>query len=258
MSTPADPADLGTPVNPLWLTAFLDNSAAHHDASVEFWRQATGYGLSLPRGDDGEFASLVPAAGDAYLKTQRLSAGADGVHIDVHVPDPRAAADRAVGLGATELTFVGVGYVVLTSPGGLRFCFVSHPAERKPGATKHPGGHESRVHQVAVDTPSAEFERELGFWQQVTGWTPRPSSEFEEFMLLGPGGGQPLGLLVQRLGEDDRGPVRAHLDWGTTNRVAETARHTALGATVAEVHRRWTVMREPTGRSYCLTDSDPA
>lgn len=258
MSISGGPADPDSPMSPLWLTAFLDSSAEHHDASVGFWRAATGYDLSPPRGDDGEFASLVPPDGDTFLKVQRLHAGVDRVHLDVHVPDPRAAADHAIGLGATELTFVGVGYVVLTSPGGLTFCFVSHPASRKPAATPHPGGHSSRVRQVAIDTPPAEFERELVFWQQVTGWKPRPSSHFEEFTFLGPGAGQPLGLLVQRLGDDDPGPIRAHLDWGTTNLVAETERHVALGATVVGVHRRWTVMRDPTGRVYCLTDGDPA
>ena len=245
-------------MSPLWLTAFLDNGVEHHDASVGFWRQTTGYELSLPRGDDGEFASLVPPDGDPFLKVQRLHAGADRVHIDLHVPDPRAAADHAIGLGATELTFVGVGYVVLTSPGGLAFCFVSHPAVQKPSATQHAGGHASRVHQVAIDVPQEKYERELDFWHQVTGWQPRPSSRFEEFRFLGPGDGQPLGLLVQRLGEDDPGPVRAHLDWGTTNREAETERHVALGATVVGVHSRWTVMKEPTGRVYCLTDGDPS
>jgi hypothetical protein len=187
-----------------------------------------------------------------------MQAGADRVHLDVHVPDPRAAADRAIGLGATELTFVGVGYVVLTSPGGLTFCFVSHLATQKPSATQRPGEHASRVHQVSIDVPPEQFARELDFWHQITGWQFRPSSLFEEFTFLGPAEGQPLGLLVQRLGEDDPGPVRAHLDWGTTDRVAETQRHVALGASVVGVHSHWTVMKEPTGRIYCLTDGDPS
>lgn len=247
-------------MSPVWVTAFLDSTPDHFDGSVGFWQQATGYPVSDTRGDDSEFATLLPPDGDAFLKVQRLGAGEDRVHLDLHVDDPRAAADRAVALGADELTFVGIGYVTLTSPGGVHFCFVSHPAEQKPRPTEHPGGHSSRVDQVAIDAPVGEYDRELAFWEQVTGWEARASAHHDEFRFLTPPQGQqqPLGILVQRLGAEDPGPVRTHLDWGTTNRDAETARHVALGARVVATHDMWTVMQDPTGRTYCLTDSDPA
>lgn len=246
-------------MSPRWVTAFLDSTPEHFDASVGFWQQATTYPLSEKRGDDLEFATLVPPDGDAFLKVQRLGAGEDRVHLDLHVDDPRAAADRAIALGANELTFVGIGYVVLTSPGGVHFCLVPHPAEQKPRPTEHPGGHASRVGQVAIDAPADQYDRELAFWQQVTGWDTRPSTHHPEFVhLRAPAGhGQPLGFLLQRLGEETGG-VRAHLDWGTTDREAEVQRHVALGATVVAAHDMWTVMQDPTGRAYCLTDGDPA
>lgn len=245
-------------MSPTWLTAFLDSTPDHFDASTAFWQQVTGYPLSEERGDEGEFASLLPPDGDAFLKVQRLGAGEDRIHLDLHVEEPRAAADRAIELGANELTFVGIGYVVLTSPGGLHFCFVTHAAGQRPRPTTHPGGDRSRVDQVAIDCPADQYDRELAFWQEVTGWSSQPSQHYEEFRFLVPPEDQqqPLGILVQRL-EDETGPVRAHLDWGCTDRPAETQRHTALGARVVSTRDRWTVMDDPTGRTYCITDGTP-
>jgi hypothetical protein len=113
------------------------------------------------------------------------------------------------------------------------------------------------VRQVAIDVPRASYDRELGFWTAVTGVSPRRSVIAEEFHVLDAPTGQPLGLLVQRLGADDTGEVRAHLDWGTTDRAAETERHLGLGARVLAQHRRWTVLTDPNGRAYCLTDVQP-
>lgn len=242
-------------MSPSWVSAFLDSAPEHHQEGVGFWQAATGYAVSAPRGDTGEFATLVPPAGDDFLRVQRLQHGPDRVHLDLHVADPRAAADAAVVAGAVEL--VDRGYVVLASPGGLVFCFVDHPASRHPGATTHPDGSASRVRQVAIDVPRSSYDVEWGFWSALTGWEQRPSTVTEDFRFLLAPPGQPLGLLVQRLGEDD-GPVRAHLDWGTTDRAAETERHLTLGARVLAVHSHWTVLSDPVGRTYCLTDGDPA
>ena len=64
-------------------------------------------------------------------------------------------------------------------------------------------------------------------------------------------------MLLQRL-DRPTGPVGAHLDLGTTHRAAEVARHVALGASVATVEEFWTVLTDPTGAAYCVTDRDPA
>ncbi len=243
-------------MSPFWVSAFLDNAPAHHAASIGFWQAATGYALSPPRGDDGEFATLVPPDGDDFLRVQRRHDGGDRIHLDLHLGDPRAAADAAVSLGAAEAVDRG-DYVVLSSPGGVVFCYVTHPARTRPRPTAHADGSTARVRQVAIDVPPASYEREWGFWSALTGWEPRASTVTEDFRFLVPPADQPLALLVQRLGEDHQGGIGAHLDWGTTDRAAETERHLALGARVLAQHRHWTVLAEPTGRVYCLTDADP-
>ena len=50
----------------------------------------------------------------------------------------------------------------------------------------------------------------------------------------------------------------AHLDLGTTDRVAETERHLALGARIVAEVEFWTVLADPAGLAYCITDRDPA
>jgi len=241
-------------VSPRWITAFLDFEARGFEDGVRFWSSVTGYDVSPRRGDTDEFATLVPRDGDAFLRVQRLDQGVDRIHLDLHVPDPRAAADRAAGLGATEVA--DRGYVVLTSPGGLTFCFVPHHAATRPRPTAWPGGHSSLVDQVCLDIPASSYDRESAFWHDLTGWEPRGSAVSPDFHSLLRPEGHPLRLLLQRLGEET-GDVRAHVDWATTDRAAETARHRALGARVVRTHPVWTVLADPVGRVYCITDRDP-
>jgi hypothetical protein len=241
-------------VPPTWITAFLDLAPAGSDEAVRFWSSLTGYAVSPRRGDHDEFATLVPDDGDAFLRVQRLAEGADRIHLDLHVPDPRAAADDATALGATEIG--GDGYVVLRSPGGFTFCTVPHPGATRPRPSTWPGGHRSLVDQVCLDIPSSSYDAECAFWAALTGWETRASAVSTEFRSLARPAGHPLRLLLQRLGEDT-GDVRAHLDWATTDRAAETERHVATGARVVDVRELWTVLRDPLGRLYCLTDRDP-
>jgi hypothetical protein len=87
-----------------WLTVFLDFPAGSFDAGVAFWREVTGSGLSPFRGAAGEFATLLPPSGDAYLRVRRIADGSGGHHLDLHVDPGLAsvdqAAERAVALGA--------------------------------------------------------------------------------------------------------------------------------------------------------------
>lgn len=242
-------------MTPFWTSAFLDLAPDAHDAGLSFWRDVTGWAVSPVRGEAAEFVTLVPPEGEDHLRVQRLVSGRSRLHLDLHVPDPRTAADRAVGLGARELA--DLGHVVLRSPGGLPFCLVTHPASVPAPATEWPGGHRSVVDQVCLDVPSELFDRELGFWQQVTGRERVGSPGHPEFhrLLRPPHDG--LELLVQRL-EEPLGEVRAHLDLATTDRGAETERHVALGATVVVERSGWTVLTDPTGAAYCVTDREPA
>ena len=241
-------------MSPSWITAFLDLAPETFDDGVRFWSDVTGCSLSAPRGDDGQFATLVPSAGDAHLRVQRLATGRGRIHLDLHVAWPRVAADRAVALGAREVA--DLGYVVMSSPGGLVFCFVPDGERETSPPTEWPGGHRSQVDQVCLDVPGEVHDREVAFWHEVTACELVPSPGHPEFHRLVRPPDQPLHLLVQRLGEP-LGEVRAHLDLATSDRAAETARHEALGATVVVAREGWTVLTDPTGSAYCLTDREP-
>ncbi|HWJ80712.1 MAG TPA: VOC family protein [Nocardioides sp.] len=187
---------------------------------------------------------------------QRLGSGGDRIHLDLHVDDPRAAADRASGLGAREVA--DQGHVLMVSPGGFAFCFVPGGPGERPRPWTRAGGHAALLDQVCLDVPHERFDAECNFWSALTGWDQARSRVSDDFRPLHRPPDQPLRILLQRLGADDPGGVtRAHLDWACTDRAAETERHVGLGATVEAVRDRWTVFADPTGRRYCLTDRDP-
>lgn len=215
----------------------------------------TGYSVSEPRGENAEYVTLVPPDADGYLVAQRLADGAGRIHLDLHVENPGLAAAAAVGLGATELVRYQDMYVGLRSPGGFLFCFVSHPASRRPAPATWPDGSRSQVDQVCLDLPPERYDAELAFWQAVTGWEHEPDID-REFARLHPPADQPLRWLVQRL-DDEGGPVRAHLDLACDDRDAEVARHVSLGATEGDRHDWWTVLTDPVGTTYCITRRKP-
>lgn len=241
-------------MTPFWASAFLDLAPEVHEGGLAFWRDVTGWEVSPPRGGTGEFVSLLPASADDHLRVQRLASGASRLHLDLHVESPRAAADLAVTLGAREIA--DLGYVVMRSPGGLPFCLVTHPASTPAPATTWPGGHRSIVDQVCLDIPGELYDREADFWREVTGRELAPSLGHPEFDRLRRPPTQGLELLLQRL-DEPLGEVRGHLDVATSDRAAETARHRALGATVVAEREWWTVLTDPVGSAYCLTDRTP-
>ena len=108
---------------------------------IAFWSQVLGYAVEdEDRFDapDRVYWSLVdPADCGPRLVIQRVPEPVTTktrVHIDVHVPDIEAAAQAAVGLGATRIdsepvTEVGASWIRLEDPEGNIFCFVR---ERRP------------------------------------------------------------------------------------------------------------------------------
>lgn len=244
----------------VWTTAFLDGPADGWAATLAHWQAVTAGTLSAFRGPDEEFVTVLPPTGDAFLRAQRTRSGPPGVHLDLHVPDVRAAADVAVALGAREVA--ASGHVVLTSPGGMPFCFVRpgehghRPAPRRWLAAAGAAPHTSLVDQYAIDVPADRWAAEAAFWPALTGWAPRPAASAATLVPLERPAGLPLRILLQRL-DEPTGPARAHLDVACDDRDAETARHVALGARVERVRERWTVLVDPAGRRYCLTDRDP-
>ena len=241
-------------MTPFWVSGFVDLDPASYDVGVAFWRDVTGWPVSAWRGEAGEFATFVPPEGDPHLLVQRLAAGPSRIHVDLHVDDPHAAAERAVALGARVVA--DLGYVVMASPGGYAFCLVPHRASRPAPASEWPGGHTSLVDQVCIDVPGELYEREEAFWRALTGSGIEPSPHHSEFRWLTPTEGHGTRLLLQRL-DDPLGEVRAHLDLSTTDRAAEAARHEALGATRVADFDIWTLLTDPAGLAYCITDRVP-
>ena len=233
--------------SPAWIQVFLDVPATDLEPAVAFWSSVTGWQASERRGEDGQFLTLLPPAGSAYVKMQAVD-GPPGLHLDLDSADRAASVARADELGATPAwTYHDVE--VVRSPGGFTFCHTvvdGTPALVRDGSTV--------LDQVCLDVPAAHWDTEVAFWAALTGREPQVGA-LPQFVRLVED--RRLRLLLQRLDEPD-GPVRAHPDLATADRAAETDRHVALGAVVRGVHDFWTVLTAPGGQVYCLTDRDPA
>lgn len=236
-----------------WVWAFLDTVESETNASETFWHTVTRTNVSPRRGARGEFATLLPERGDAWVKVQRVIDGG-GVHLDLDVdqPLPQVAAE-ATSLGATEVARHD-DVIVLRSPGGFTFCLTSWSNAGSP-TTQVREGEPDLLDQVCLDVPSDLYADELDFWEQLTGWQRRAGS-LPEFTSLTRPDGIPVRLLFQRLGEAT-GTVRGHIDFACRNREASREAHLAAGAEVVSEHEFWTVMRDPIGRIYCLTHRLP-
>ncbi len=243
-----------------WVTVFLDRPAESFGPAAAFWSQVTGYGLSPFRGANGEFATLLPPSGDAYLRVQRVRGGGGGCHLDLHVDTAAEsleyAADRARAAGA-QVTGPDAGLVVAQSPGGFRFCLVAWRGERAvPPPLAGERGGVSRVDTLCLDVPPGGFDRELAFWAALTGRRTRPAPVPGYAYLDGPAG-WPARLLLQRREQAAPGdPVSGHVDFGCTDPRA-LGLHVALGARVTATQQYWTVLTDPAGREYCLVGRDP-
>ena len=237
-----------------WITAFLDLPETAFDVDTSFWRAITGSGLSSPRGEYEEFATLVPRDGDPYLKVQRIADGPARIHLDLHTDDVTGFVEHALA-GDARVKQPG-DHVVMSSPGGFTFCVVGHPAANTVSSPVPWWGGTSIVDQVCLDIPGILHESETEFWARLTGWE-HTEGRFPEFSCLERPEGQALRLLLQRLDSDD-GPVRAHLDLSSADRVAEAVRHRSLDAELVRDTGNWTVLRDPAGLEYCVTDRDPA
>ena len=238
------------------MTAFLDYPEDVHDDGVAFWCAITGYSQSPPRGEHGEFSSLLPPAGTDYLRAQRVGDPAPRIHLDLQVDAPATVVAEALQLGATVVAEPYDDVTVLASPGGFVFCLIPGTTGTRPEPTVWPGGRTSYVDQVCLDVPPGRYAAELDFWAALTGWRrrdPRPGSEFGR---VTPGPEQPLQLLLQRL-DDEQEAVTAHLDWAARDHEAELAAHQIAGAELQGRFDGWTVLRDPAGMTYCVTRREP-
>jgi hypothetical protein len=244
-----------------WVTIFLDFPNNAFEPGVAFWREVTRSGLSPLRGAAAEFATLLPATGDAYLRVQRVGAGPGGCHLDLHVDTAAeslpAAASRAQAAGAT-VKHAEDGLVVASSPGGFAFCLVEWEGESVvPEPVRLGDTGASRADQLCLDIPGAGYDRECSFWAALTGVSPRAGAR-SEFTVLPRPEGIPVRLLLQRRSAAAPGDhVTGHVDIACADRHRVAGAHTGAGARVLAEFERWIVLADPAGRQYCLTGRDP-
>ena len=197
---------------PEWIQVFLDTPADAYEEAVEFWSAVTAWTPSERRGEEGQFLTLLPRAGAAYVKLQAVD-GPAGVHLDLDSADRPATVARARDLGAAA-AWRYHDVEVVRSPGGLAFCHTlvdGEPTLVRDGSTV--------LDQVCLDVPAVHWESEVAFWSELTGRGPQ------------------VGSLPQfvRLVEDGRDAVaRSHIP---TVRTAEPA--WAVGSVTRQRRARW-------------------
>lgn len=233
-----------------WVWLFLDTPQQHARASWDFWSAATGQRVGDVRGDREQFATLLPGAGDPWVKLQAVG-GEGGVHLDLDSADIEATTEHALAAGARlERHYHGVA--VMRSPGGFVFCLTQARGRLTQRREEVP-----LPDQACLDIPPARYAAEVAFWSRLTGWA--AEAVVPEFTALARPDDIPVRLLLQRLedGAPDQ-PVTAHVDLACGGDRARVAgEHVRLGAEVVREERWWTVMRDPVGRAYCLTGRDP-
>ncbi|MFJ5301909.1 VOC family protein [Streptomyces sp. NPDC088350] len=242
---------MSTPAGLRWTYAFVDRPLALLDPARAFWTAVTDTRLSQPRGERGEFVTLLPEEGtDACVKMQGVGSGPGGAHLDFSVEDVPAFAESALRLGADTVAEHD-GWAVLRSPAGQLFCAVPWHGE----SVRPPVVAGTRLDQVSLDIGPGSYDAEVAFWSALLPDWASLSGALPEFHVLKPPAGLPIRILLQRLGEER--PASAHLDLACADIGATTTRHERLGAAVVSHGRHWTVMRDPAGGTYCLTGRDP-
>jgi predicted enzyme related to lactoylglutathione lyase/catechol 2,3-dioxygenase-like lactoylglutathione lyase family enzyme len=164
-------------------------------------------------------------------------------HLDLTVDGIEAAADRAVGLGATRLA-TGTSWITLADPAGHPFDLCQRDGQ----------GADIGIFAVTIDAPDASalarFYADL-LGMEVTYDGPEGS--------LVAGGGK--SLMFQQVGDytapqwpDPAHPQQAHLDVMVEDLEGAEARALALGATrISDGGDGWRTMADPAGHPFDLT-----
>ena len=194
-----------------WMTGFLDFPAPRIEDGARFWQSVTGSTMSESRGSSAEFGTLLPKAGDPYLRVHPVEHGSGGVHLDLHAENIDETSERALAMGAFLLEAIP-NINIFHSPAGVTFCVVPHRGERhRPPPTTWDGGSRSLVDQICIDSGPATYLEEAAFWTGLTGWE-RRAGALPEFEFLVRPAHMPFRLLIQRLTEDEPAGGRLHLD----------------------------------------------
>lgn len=109
---------------------------------------------------------------------------------------------------------------------------------------------------VTIDC--ADPGRLAEFWSAAASMTMVEGGGDDFVMLKGAGSG--ILLALQRVPEPKVGKNRVHVDFATTDRLADVARLVGLGASVVEEHRMgsfaWTVLADPEDNLFCVGAQD--
>ena len=145
---------------------------------------------------------------------------------------------------------------VLTTPAGVVFCVVPWTDEQnRPEVIDAARPH--AVDQICIDVPYHRIDDDIAFWADLTGWERNPRSH-QEFQSFAQPAHLPLRLLLQRLGPDDVGGPRAHLDISAGGHVGDVVKdHVGAGAVVVDEREDWTALRDPADMLYCVTSRRP-
>jgi hypothetical protein len=124
----------------------------------------------------------------------------------------------------------------------------------------------ARFHGLTVD--SLHPARLARFWAAALGGyavRPHTAADITQLAARGLTPETDTSVMVDGRGpslcfqiKHDRAAIRGrlHLDVTATDRAGEVARLTALGATVREITKEWTVMLDPEGNAFCVIDQD--
>jgi catechol 2,3-dioxygenase-like lactoylglutathione lyase family enzyme len=223
--------------------------AADIDTLASFYAELTGWETSWKESDwitlrapDGQEIAFQPAP-DHVAAQWPGQERPQQVHLDLQVDDPEAAAERAVGLGATRLAD-GATWITLADPAG-------HPFDlcQKDGVGPVMG-----LFAATIDAPDAVALAR--FYAELLGM--EVSYEGPEGALIAGAG---KSVMFQQVSEynpprwpDPTRPQQAHLDITVDDLDTGEARALELGASRLEGgSTKFRVFADPAGHPFCLT-----
>jgi predicted enzyme related to lactoylglutathione lyase len=230
------------------------NMKARDDSALgDFWAEALGWGVSSeepgvtnlePEGF--VYPDPVAVVIDLVVSTEPKTVK-NRVHIDLATTSAAHQAQliaRLTDLGATPAD-VGQGdvpWTVLADPEGNEFCVLEpRPIYQDTGP----------IAAVVVDC--ADPRAMAQFWGQATNWALHEVTDRKAVLRSAKGVGPYLEFI--RTPDVKTGWNRVHLDvrpYPGDDLGTETARLSALGATVIDLDVPWTVLADPEGNEFCL------
>ena len=117
------------------------------------------------------------------------------------------------------------------------------------------------LHQGDIVIDCADHDAVVPFWAAALGWERHDVNE--QYVSLTPppeqrlaDGPRPLPMLFQKIPEPKAGKNRMHIDFRTSDRLAEVVRLVRLGASEGATRSlgslTWTVMQDPEGNEFCV------